>query len=350
MKYSVLDLAYLREGQSFKEAYDDQLELAKAVETFGYERFWIAEHHNSRGIGSSATALLIERALAHTDHMRIGSGGVMLPNHSPYLVAEEYGTLETLYPGRVDLGLGRAPGTDLVTAAAIRRTGNLYPDFRKDVSELTSYFEDTSPFVHAYPAAGFHIPLYILGSSTDSAYLASDLGLPYSFASHFAPAAMEDAIEIYRSRFKPSKVLDKPYVILGVNAIVADTDMEAERLATSHLQAILGIITNRRQGILPPKENEETVWADYIAAEKVPHFGPVAFDNDSFIGREKEVVDSMTAVSLNGSKEAFALKLNALREIVEFEEIIVNCFVYDQEARINSYRLVAEVMKEQFSE
>ena len=349
MKYSVLSLAYLREGQTFKEAFDDQLALAKAVEPFGYERFWIAEHHNSKAIGSSATSLLIERALEHTKTIRIGSGGVMLPNHSPYLVAEEYGTLETLYPGRVDLGLGRAPGTDMQTAMAIRRTGKFYPDFEKDLTELRSYLDDKS-YVHAYPAAGLNIPIYILGSSTDSAYLASALGLPYSFAAHFAPAAMEKAIEIYRTQFKPSEVLQKPYVILGMNAIVADSDAEAERLATSQLQSVLGIVTNTRKGILPPKESADEVWKDYIAAEKVPHFGPVAFDDSRFIGRERQIVNEMTAVSLNGSPDTFRQKLEELRKRVEIDEIMINSFIYDQEAEIRSFELISEVMKEHFTD
>ncbi|MBQ9068719.1 MAG: LLM class flavin-dependent oxidoreductase, partial [Eggerthellaceae bacterium] len=247
MNYSVLDLVSLREGQTYKEAYDDQLALARAVEGFGYKRYWIAEHHNSKRIGSIATQLLIQRVLAATDHMRVGSGGVMLPNHSPYIVAEQYGTLETLYPGRVDLGLGRAPGTDMKTAMAIRRTNQLYPDFERDVTELVSYFEDTAA-VHAYPAAGMDIPLYILGSSTESAYFAAKMGLPYSFAAHFAPADMEAAIQIYRSLFNPSKHLDAPYVILGINATLAETDAAAERLATTQLQSVLGILNETQQG------------------------------------------------------------------------------------------------------
>ncbi len=342
MKYSVLDLASLREGQTYAQAYACQLELARAAEAFGYERYWIAEHHNSPHIASSATQILIQRVLAHTNSMRVGSGGVMLPNHSPYLVAEQYATLETLYPGRVDLGLGRAPGTDAPTARAIRRTDDLYPDFERDVAELVSYFEDTAD-VHAYPAAGMHVPIYILGSSTTSAYFAAKMGLPYSFAAHFAPGDMEAAIEIYRSLFNPLGALDAPYVILGINAIVADTDEQAKRLATTHMQSILNILNDSRRGLLPPKASEEELWDDYVAAEGVPHFGPVAFDKDAFIGQEKEIVKKMSAVSLVGSPATFAKQLEELMATVQIDEIMVNSFIYDLGDQIRSYELVADV-------
>ena len=251
MKVSILNLVPLRQGESYKAAMERMVNLAKKAEELGYTRYWIAEHHNTHSVASSATQLLIQYALSNTEKIRIGSGGVMLPNHSPYLVAEQYGTLETLYPGRVDLGLGRAPGTDLETARAIRRGVGRESDFEREVMELSEYFRDTE-VVHAYPAAGLNIPLYILGSSTDSAYLAARLGLPYSFAAHFAPTMMETAIRIYQENFKPSDVQEKPYVILGANAILADTKEEAESLATTQWQAFLNIITNQSQGLLPP--------------------------------------------------------------------------------------------------
>ena len=229
MKVSVLNLVPLRHGESFKDAMDAMVRLAKRVEDLGYTRYWIAEHHNMRSIASSATQLLIQHTLANTKKIRVGSGGVMLPNHSPYLIAEQYGTLETLYPNRVDLGLGRAPGTDVPTAMALRRTKDLKTDFERDLAELSGYFKGSN-YVQAYPAHGLYLPFYILGSSTDSAYLAAKLGLPYSFAAHFAPTMMENAIAIYNRYFQPSAILDKPYVILGVNAILADTDEEAKRL------------------------------------------------------------------------------------------------------------------------
>ena len=211
MKLSILNLAPVREGQTYLQAVDSMVNLAKHAERIGIERYWIAEHHNMKNLVSSATALLIQHTLANTKTLRVGSGGVMLPNHSPYVVAEQYGTLETLYPNRVELGLGRAPGTDMQTAAALRRGRNSL-DFPAEIAELRGYFKDCNP-VSAYPSAGLNIPFYILGSSTESAYLAAELGLPYAFASHFAPRMMEMAVEIYRKNFKPSTYLAEPYVI-----------------------------------------------------------------------------------------------------------------------------------------
>ena len=233
MKLSILNLAPVREGQTYLQAVESMVNLAKHAENIGIERYWIAEHHNMKNLVSSATALLIQHTLANTKTLRVGSGGVMLPNHSPYVVAEQYGTLETLYPNRVELGLGRAPGTDMQTAAALRRGRNSL-DFPAEIAELRGYFKDCNP-VSAYPSAGLNIPFYILGSSTESAYLAAELGLPYAFASHFAPRMMEMAVEIYRKNFKPSTYLAEPYVILGVNAIIAKTDKEARQLATTQI-------------------------------------------------------------------------------------------------------------------
>lgn len=343
MKYSVLDLACLREGETYAQAYDNQLELAQAVDGFGYERYWIAEHHNSKHIGSSAAQILIQRVLENTTNMRIGSGGVMLPNHSPYIIAEQYATLEVLFPGRVDLGLGRAPGTDIKTAKAIRRSEFLYPNFERDVAELISYFKDTAD-VHAYPAAGLHIPLYILGSSKTSAHFAAKLGLPYSFAAHFAPADMVEAVQIYRSEFVPSEDLSAPYVILGINAILADTDEEAQSLATTHTQSILGILNESNKGLLPPVKDEQELWDNYAPALDVPHFGPVAFDRDAFIGQEKTIVRHMSAVSLVGSPTTFLQQLEEVKQVVEIDEIMANSFIYDLEAQIHSYQLLAQAL------
>lgn len=282
MKISILNLAPLRQGQNFKDAIDAMIKLAKKADELGYERFWIAEHHNTKSVASSATQLLIQRTLDNTSNIRVGSGGVMLPNHSPYIVAEQYGTLETLYPGRVDLGLGRAPGTDYNTARAIRRNTNREMDFKKEVVELSGYFKDIRP-VHAYPAA--------------------ELGLPYAFASHFAPAMMENAVAIYRHYFKPSEVLSEPYVILGANAVVADSDEEAKRLSTTQIQSFLNIITSNPQGMVPPVQSEEAVWKNYIATTKVPHFGPIAFEHDEIVDHERSVVNQMTKISFIGNKE-----------------------------------------------
>lgn len=344
MKVSVLNLVPLREGQTHSEAFQDMTELAKQVESFGYERYWIAEHHNMKNIGSSATQLLIQHTLANTKSIRVGSGGVMLPNHSPYIVAEQYGTLETLYPNRVDLGLGRAPGTDQVTARALRRTQNLYTDFASELDELKGYFDDTNP-VHAYPAAGIDVPFYILGSSTDSAYLAAELGLPYSFAAHFAPTMMEDAIAIYRERFKPSDVLDKPYVILGLNAILADSDEEAIRLATTQTQSFLGVVTNSRKGLQPPVNSEDEIWDNYVAARTAPHFGPISFRAEDLAFREQAIVRQMASVSLIGSPKTANEQLKELQQRVEFEEIMANSLIYDIKAQIHSYQLLADVVK-----
>ncbi|MGX7112222.1 LLM class flavin-dependent oxidoreductase [Gemella cuniculi] len=347
MKLSVLNLAPLRDGDSFKDAIDAMVRLAEKTEEFGYTRYWIAEHHNMKSIASSATQLLIQLTLSNTKNIRVGSGGVMLPNHSPYLVAEQYGTLETLYPKRVDLGLGRAPGTDGQTARALRKTRDLNPNFEKDLSELKGYFKDTNS-VHAYPAAGIDIPFYILGSSTDSAYLAAKLGLPYVFASHFAPAMMENAVAIYRHYFKPSEELDEPYVILGANAIVADTDEEAKKLSTTQLQSFLNIVTNEQKGLQPPVQSEEAVWKNYIAAVKVPHFGPIAFEHDEIISHEREVVEQMTKVSFIGSKETVSRQIADLKRRVDFDELMINSYIYDEKAQHYSYKLLAEVIKEKF--
>lgn len=344
MKVSVLNLVPLREGQTHNEAFHDMIELAKAVERFGYERYWIAEHHNMRNIGSSATQLLIQHTLANTTSIRVGSGGVMLPNHSPYIVAEQYGTLETLYPKRVDLGLGRAPGTDQVTARALRRTQNLYTDFASELEELTGYFNDTNP-VHAYPAAGIDVPFYILGSSTDSAYLAADLGLPYSFAAHFAPAMMEEAVAIYRERFKLSKTLAKPYVILGLNAILADTDEEASHLATTQTQSFLGVVTNSRKGLQPPVNSESEIWDNYVAARTAPHFGPISFRAEDLAFREQAIVRQMASVSLIGSPETAFKQLKELQHRVTFEEIMANSLIYDTQKQVYSYKLLSDIVK-----
>lgn len=345
MKLSVLNLAPLRQGENFADAMQAMVVLAQKVEEMGYDRYWIAEHHNMSSIASSATQLLIQHTLANTETIRVGSGGIMLPNHSPYLVAEGFGTLETLYPNRVDLGLGRAPGTDMETAKALRRTDNLYPDFRKDLEELQSYFDDTAS-VHAYPAAGLKVPFYILGSSTESAYLAAELGLPYAFASHFAPRAMEEAVEIYRRYFKPSKQLAEPYVILGANAILADNDEEAKHLATTQLQSFLAIVTGQPSGLKPPMANDAEVWKHYVATKKVPHFGPIAFEREDLIHRERFVVEEMSRVSLIGSPETVKDQLQDLKSRVEFDEIMVNSYIYDPKAQAYSYQLLAEVVKD----
>ena len=342
MKLSILNLVPVREGQDHSQAMAAMVRLAQAAEQMGVERYWIAEHHNMKNLASSATALLIQHTLAHTQSLRVGSGGVMLPNHSPYVVAEQYGTLETLYPKRVELGLGRAPGTDRRTALALRR-GREHFDFPAEIAELRGYF-DNSNGVSAYPAAGLNVPFYILGSSTESAYLAAELGLPYAFASHFAPRMLEMAVEIYRKYFKPSPHLAEPYVIIGVNAIVADSDDEAQMLATTQTQFFLNVVTSAQQNLQPPVTNVNEVWQNYRQASQAPHFGPVDLNELPIYQQEREVVEQMTACSLIGSPISVAHQLNALRDKIHFDEIMAVSYIFDEAKQIQSYRLLKEIV------
>lgn len=253
LRLSVLDLASIHVGETAAESFQRSRDLAQHVERWGYERFWIAEHHSMPGIASAATSLVLAHVAAATSTIRIGAGGIMLPNHSPLVIAEQFGTLATLHPGRIDLGLGRAPGSDPDTARALRR-GTGADNFPEDVLELLHYFRDPEPGqrVVAVPGAGLHVPVWILGSSTFGAQLAAALGLPFAFASHFAPARLFDALEVYRSRFRPSPTLEKPHVMLGFNVFAADTDAEAELLATSVQQAFVQIRTGRPTALQPP--------------------------------------------------------------------------------------------------
>lgn len=346
MELSVLNVVPRRIGETEKEAMDQMVALAQGVEDLGYTRYWIAEHHNTKAFVSSATSLLIQHTLANTKSIRVGAGGVMLPNHTPYVVAEYYGTLETLYPGRVDLGLGRAPGTDMQTARAIRRTVDFTDKFPQEVQELEGYFKDSWP-VHAYPAAGLNVPLYILGSSTDSAYLAAELGLPYAFASHFAPAMLEQAVKIYKDHFKPSKYLAYPYVIVGVNVTAADTDEEAERLETSKLQGMVDIVLGRGEGIKPPVDNREAVW-DNLRKEirAVPHFGPVAFNEEDLLRDAKAAVQQMGSCQLVGSVESIKKQYRAFKSKVQFDEMMVNTFIFDPKAQLRSFALLKQAVDE----
>lgn len=342
MKLSILNLAPVREGQDYAQAIEAVVRLAQHAERIGIERYWIAEHHNMPNLASSATQLLIQHTLAHTHTLRIGSGGVMLPNHAPYAVAEQYGTLETIYPGRVELGLGRAPGTDMATAYAIRK-GRQHGDFAEEIAELRSYFDDSNR-VSAYPAAGLNVPFYILGSSTESAYLAAELGLPYAFASHFAPRMLEAAVRIYREQFKPSEYLAEPYVMIGVNAIVADSDEEAKRLATTQTQFFLNVVTNARQKLQPPVADEEDIWRNLQQSHRAPHFGPVDLNALPIYTEERAVVEQMTACSLIGSPESVAFQLQQLRRAVEFDEIIAVSYIFDEALQQRSYALLKEIV------
>lgn len=348
MKVSVLNLVPVRQGSDYRGAIAQMERLAQHIEQQGYERYWIAEHHNMENIASSATQLLIERALSVTERLRVGSGGVMLPNHSPYVVAEQYGTLDVLYPGRVDLGLGRAPGTDQTTAQALRR-GNAGREFRfaEEIQELQAYFQGSAP-VTAVPAQGRNVPLYVLGSSTDSAFLAARLGLPYAFASHFAPDMLEDAVRIYRSEFRPSAALDKPYVIVGANAVLASTDQEAERLLTSQVRQFLGIVSGERIPLSPPVDTLQDVWNEHFERRTqahAVHFGPMHIDPDYVIGRERRMVEHMMQVTLCGSVETALSQLDTLYDRVGgFDELIATSYIYDEQAQLDSYTLLAQAV------
>lgn len=322
--FSILNLAPLREGESFAHAVDNLVDLARLAERTGYTRYWIAEHHNMPYLASSATSLLIGRVLDRTSTIRVGSGGVMLPNHSPFLVAEQYGTLATLYPNRVDLGLGRAPGTDPATARAIRRHQDDFAiSFPSDIQQLQFYFSDEErEGVRAYPAKGLNIPLYILGSSTESAYLAGEMGLPYAFASHFAPRFLEQAVQIYRQTFKPSAVLDKPKVIVGLNAIIADTDEEANLLATTSLQFFLNVVTGERSGMKPPVADIERLVPPHILS----------------------MAKSMTACSVIGSPATVKAQLQALQDKVHADELMAVSYIYDKDKQARSYEAFAQVV------
>lgn len=262
LKVSALNLVPIREGQEDSDALHDMIDLAQYLEQVGYERYWIAEHHNAPNLVSSATALLIQHTLEHTKTIKVGSGGIMLPNHAPLIVAEQFGTMATLFPNRVDLGLGRAPGTDMMTASALRRDQhNGVYQFPDEVDQLQQYFgpANQQSYVRAYPAVDKQVPLYILGSSTDSAHVAARRGLPYVFAGHFAPQQMKDAIQIYKDLFEPSEFLSEPYVIIGLNVIVADTDEEAEYLASSMAQVMVSITRGKMQPVQPPTDKLDQV-------------------------------------------------------------------------------------------
>jgi len=325
--FSVLDLAPVAEGSDTGEALRNALDLARHAERLGYRRYWMAEHHSMPGIASAATAVALAYVGAGTTHIRIGAGGVMLPNHAPLVVAEQFGTLESLFPGRVDLGLGRAPGTDRAAAYALRR--NLASDenqFPNDVVELMGYFapDGQSPRVRAIPGEGLSIPVWILGSSLFGAQLAAMLGLPYAFASHFAPAQMMDAIALYRERFQPSARLDRPYVMLGFNAFAADTDEEGRRLGTSLMQAFVNLRTGN-PGRLPPPD------PDY--AETLP---PPA----------RAMLDQALSCSAIGSAETVRAAIASFVERTGADELMITSQIFDHQARLRSYEIVAEAMRE----
>jgi luciferase family oxidoreductase group 1 len=317
---SVLDLAMVPLGKTPADTFANSADLARHVEQLGYSRYWLAEHHNMEGIASTATAVLIGHIASKTKTIRVGSGGIMLPNHAPLVVAEQFGTLGTLFPNRIDLGLGRAPGTDQLTAMALRRDQNAVVDFAENVLELQKYLSaaNATAAVRAIPGEGLDIPFWILGSSTDSAYLAASLGLPYAFASHFAPAQLFDAIAIYRRHFKPSAQCDKPYVMPCVNVIAADSDTEAAKLATSFKKLFLGIITGKRQKLGPPVD-------------------PDGYFIDPL---EEAALQQMIRYSFVGGKEKVAMELQRFLEVTAADELMITSPVYDHSARLRSYEIL----------
>ncbi len=322
-KLSILDLAFVVEGGSPAQALRDSIALAQWAERLGYERFWVAEHHNMEGVASSATAVLIGQIAAATERIRVGSGGIMLPNHAPLTIAEQFGTLATLFPGRIDLGLGRAPGTDGPTMRALRRhLSTAHEDrFPEDVLELQAYLAPATPgqVVRAVPGQGTEVPIWLLGSSLYGAQLAAYMGLPFAFASHFAPAMLMQALEMYRAQYRPSEKHPKPYAAVGLNIIVADTDAEARHLFTSIQQRFLGMQRGQR-GLLPR---------------------PIAQMDDVWTPSEQFQVERMLAESIVGSPSTVKAGLQEVQARTGADEFIVACAVHDAKARRRSYELLS---------
>jgi luciferase family oxidoreductase group 1 len=322
---SILDLAPIVEGGTASDSFRNSLDLAQHGERWGYNRFWLAEHHGMPGIASAATSVLMCHVANGTTTIRIGAGGIMLPNHSPLVIAEQFGTLASLFPGRIDLGLGRAPGSDHTTARALRR--NLASDadeFPQDVVELMDYFADSPRRqVRAVPGAGLDVPVWILGSSLFGAQLAAALGLPYAFASHFAPQMMMQAIELYRATFRPSAQLDKPYVMLGFNVFAADTDAEAHFRATSMQQAFINLRSGRPTKLKPPVEG-------YLDLLSPP---------------ERSMLDSVLSCSAIGSPATVSAQLKAFIERTGADELMVTSQVFDHAARLRSYEITADIAR-----
>ncbi|HEY8381311.1 MAG TPA: LLM class flavin-dependent oxidoreductase [Microvirga sp.] len=322
---SVLDLAPVSEGSTPAEALRHSLDLARHAEGLGYNRFWLAEHHNMTGIASAATAVVIGYVAGGTRNIRVGAGGIMLPNHAPLVVAEQFGTLETLYPGRIDLGLGRAPGTDQMTLRALRRDPASADTFPQDVLELQAYFGPLQPgqAVQAVPGTGLEVPLWILGSSLFGAQLAGMLGLPFAFASHFAPDALMRALDVYRSHFQPSRQLDQPHAMVGVNVIAAPTDQEARRLFTSLQQRFTDMVRGARGLLKAPIDDIETYWS------------PV----------EKAHASRMLACSFVGSPATIRDSLGAFVAETGADELIVASAIHDHSARLRSYELLMDAFR-----
>ena len=322
--FSVLDLATVAQGQTPADVFKNSVELAQHAESLGYTRYWFAEHHNMISVASSATVVLIGHIAGATSKIRVGSGGIMLPNHSPLIVAEQFGTLASLYPNRIDLGLGRAPGTDQVTARAIRGANfETIHSFPRDVRMLQQLFssDNSSNEVRAIPGEGLDIPIWILGSSLDSAKLAAEMGLPYAFASHFAPAYFQSAIKLYREQFKPSRYLSEPYVLACVNVVAADTDEDADYLATSIQQFFMGVVTGKRTLLPPPVENMHNIWSIY----------------------EEAAVKEMLRYSFIGGPETIKNDLSTFISEYKVDEVMATSHIFSHKAKMQSYELFSKV-------
>lgn len=325
--FSILDLSPVPMGLTVGHALHNTLDLARHAEAWGYHRYWLAEHHSMPGIASAATSIVIAHVAVGTTTIRVGAGGVMLPNHSPIVIAEQFGTLESLFPGRIDLGVGRAPGSDQVTARALRRNLSTDPnEFPQDVIELMKYFAPAEPGqrVIAVPGVGLKVPLYILGSSLFGAQVAAALGLPFAFASHFAPAAMMEAMQIYRSRFRPSMQLARPYVMLGFNVFAADSDQEAGFLATSMQQAFVNLRSGMPTELPPPVEGYES---------RLP-------------AQAKMLLDDVLACSAIGSPSTVRSALSAFIRRTRPDELIITSQMFDHAARLHSFEIAAAIQKE----
>ncbi len=318
---SILDLAPIVEGGDAADALRRSLDLAQHAERWGYRRYWVAEHHNMKGIASAATSVVIGHLAGGTSKIRVGAGGIMLPNHSPLVIAEQFGTLEALYPGRIDLGLGRAPGTDQLALRALRRDWSSAEQFPQDVLELQALLGPPQPGqpIVAVPGAGSNVPLWILGSSLYGAQLAAMLGLPYAFASHFAPAALLQALEVYRSMFKPSAQQATPYAMAGLHVVAADTDEEARRLFTSTQQQFTNMVRNRRGKLQPPIDDIDTYWTP----------------------QERVQAESMLKYAVHGSPATVRRKLEDFIALTRVDELMIVSAIYDHAARLRSYELLA---------
>ena len=323
--YSILDLAPVCEGSDAAQAFRNTLDLARHAEGWGYQRYWLAEHHNMPGIASAATAVLIGYIAGGTKTIRVGAGGVMLPNHAPLQVAEQFGTLASLYPGRIDLGLGRAPGTDQATAKALRRYFDSAEQFPHDVQELLGYFAPVQPgqLVRAVPGAGLDVPVWLLGSSLFSAQLSAALGLPFAFASHFAPDAMDQALAVYHRDFRPSQHLARPHAMLALNVVAAATDAEAKRLFTTAQQSFVNLRRGKAGLIPPPIDDIDAYWE--------PH--------------EKLGVENALACSVVGSPETVKRGIAAFIDRHRPDELLLVANVFDHDARLRSFELAAETMR-----